>query len=334
MRNSIRKLLILLTLGTSAASAVVVTLGPSSQSVTFTGTGPNPAGAGTARVSWGACVFDGTKTTCTVSGPYTGIGSGGTYNFVLVYPGNGPTPLGTVANPAGSDLINFALTAGSFTFFLAPSSGDPVNFYDLNFNTFFSSSSDSCTVVSTCGVGAVGLSIGGTIKGPVTGQFDTTPMIAAVQTAGSYGGSSALAPGTWIEIYGSNLATTQSRVWAGADFNGAQAPTALGGTTVTVGGKNAYVDFVSPGQVNVQVPSGISLGSQPVVVTTFGGASAARSVMARAAEPGILAPAVFKFAGRQYAVALFPDNQTYALPPGTTNNVPTARAKPGDTLIL
>ena len=279
-------------------------------------------------------MFDGSKTTCTFSGPYTGINSGGTYNFVLVYPGNGLSPLGTVAMPPGSDFINFTLTAGTFSFFLAPTNGDPVNFYNLNFNTFFSAISDSCTLVSVCGVGAVGLSNGGTIKGPVSGQFDTTPVIAAVQTAGAYGASSAIAPGTWIEIYGSNLATTQSRTWAGADFNGSQAPTALGGTTVTVGGKNAYVDFVSPGQVNVQVPSGISLGSQPVVVTTFGGPSAPRSVTARTAEPGILAPAVFKLAAGQYAVALFPDNQTYALPPGTTNNVPTARAKPGDTLIL
>jgi len=49
-----------------------------------------------------------------------------------------------------------------------------------------------------------------------------------------------------------NLATTPSQTWAGADFVDNQAPSALGGTTVTVGGKAAFVDFVSPGQVNVQ----------------------------------------------------------------------------------
>ena len=47
----------------------------------------------------------------------------------------------------------------------------------------------------------------------------------------------------------------------------------LGGTTVTIGGKAAFVDFVSPGQVNVQMPSGVAAGPQPVVVTTAGGSS-------------------------------------------------------------
>jgi uncharacterized protein (TIGR03437 family) len=87
---------------------------------------------------------------------------------------------------------------------------------------------------------------------------------------------------------------------------------------------------VSPNQVNVQVPSGIGAGPQPVVVTTFGGASLASNVTVNAVEPGILAPAAFKLAAGQYAVALFADGITYALPPG----VPTARTKPGDTIIL
>src|ERR1035441_1519287 len=37
----------------SAASAVVLTLGPSTQTVTFTGTAVNASAAGTSRISWG-----------------------------------------------------------------------------------------------------------------------------------------------------------------------------------------------------------------------------------------------------------------------------------------
>ena len=321
-----------------AASGVVITLGPSSQPVTFTGTGVNPNGLGTTRTTWGSCTYDGKNTACTVSGTYTGLGSGGTYNFLLTYPGNGLSPLSSVARSVGSDLVTYTLSAGSLGFTITPNGGgDPVNFYDLTSSLFFSSATDSCTGVSLCAVGAVGNTPGATITGPVNGTFDTTPIISTpggVVTATSYGGFSAIAPATWIEIYGVNLSTTLLRTWSGDDFKGAQAPTSLGGTTVTVGGKPAYVDFVSPGQVNAQVPSGIASGPQPVVVTTFGGASLATTVTVNAVQPGILAPSAFKLPAGQYAVALFPDNKTFVLPPGTVGGVAAARAKPGDTIIL
>src|SRR6202022_3536349 len=96
-----------------------------------------------------------------------------------------------------------------------------------------------------------------------------------VISASAYGGFSALAPGTWMEIYGANLANVTSQTWASADFKGNAAPTALGATTVTIGGQLAFIDYVSPTQVNAQVPSNISRGSQPVVVSTPGGTSTA-----------------------------------------------------------
>lgn len=334
---SIIRFAALFTFLSSIASGVVVTLAPSSQSVTLTGLGALPSGAGTTRVSWGTCTFDGTNTTCTVSGVYTGLGNGGTYNFVLTYPGNGQSPLGTVANPIGSDNVQFSLTAGSLTFSFTPVDGTPIRFYDPTENLVYSTSTAKCTVTVTCGVGAVGTTPSATITGPLNGSFDMTPKITTpggVVTATSYGGFSAIAPATWIEIYGTNLSTTLQQTWAGSDFNGAQAPTTLGGTTVTVGGKAAYVDFVSPHQVNAQVPSGLAAGPQPVVVTTFGGPSVAFTATTNATQPGILAPAVFKLAAGQYAAALFPDGVTYVLPPGSVVGVPQRRAKSGDTIIL
>ncbi|HXA52146.1 MAG TPA: hypothetical protein VNV86_17640 [Candidatus Acidoferrum sp.] len=322
---------------TSMASGTVLTLTPSTQAVTFTGLGTNATGAGTTRVSWGSCVYDGQNSTCTVSGAYTGVGTGGVYRFVLQYPGNGPSPLTTVASPPGSDLVYFQLAAGTFGFTITPNGGSPVTFYNLRFNLAYSPGTSSCTVVTVCGVGAVGTTPGGTITGPLSGSFDATPLITApggVITASAYGSFPTIAPATWIEIYGQNLATTLMQTWSGADFDGIKAPTSLGGTTVTVGGKSAFVDYVSPNQVNVQVPSGIGSGPQPVVVTTFGGSSLAFNVTVNAVEPGILAPAAFRLAAGQYAVALFPDGITYVLPPGVAAGVPTARAKPGDTIIL
>ncbi len=319
----------------SAASAVVLTLGPSTQAVTFTGTGADLTGAGTSSLSWGSCNYDGTKTTCIVSGPYTGLGSGGTYSFALVYPGNGASPMGAVASPPGSDLVYFTLTAGSLSFTITPNDGAPVRFYDLTEQLFFSPSTDSCTGVGACSVGAVGVTVGGTITGPLNGTFDTTPVInpGGIVTATAYGGYKTIAPATFIEIYGLNLSTTFYLDWSSA-FNGPQAPASLGGTTATVGGLPAYVELSSPHQVNLLVPSGVPAGQQQVVITTAGGSSIATTVTVDAIAAGVLAPAIFKVAAGQYAFAVFPDNKTFVLPPGFGHGLKTARAKPGDIIIL
>ena len=319
----------------STASAVVLTLGPSTQSVTFTGTGVNVNGAGTVRITWGNCVFDGTNSTCTVSGPYTGLGAGGTYSFVLVYRGNGPSPLTGVATPPGSDLVTYMLSTGSFVFTITPTGVGPVRFYDLTERDFFDPTTDSCTGVGACSVGAVGLTVGGTITGPQNGTFDTTPVInpGGIVTASDFGAFRTIAPATFIEIYGLNLSTTLFLDW-GSAFNGTQAPTSLGGTTATVGGLPAYVELASPHQVNLLVPSGVALGQQQVIVTTFGGASIETTVTVAAIAPGILAPSLFKSTAGQYAFAQFPDNKTYVLPPSLAPGLPSRRAKPGDILIF
>src|ERR1700722_18289711 len=127
--------------------------------------------------------------------------------------------------------------------------------------------------------------------------------IPSIRTGGAisargFGPFTSIAPGSWIEIYGSNLAaTTQS--WGSADFNGINAPTSLGGTTVTVGGKAAFIDYVSPGQVNAQVSSDVATGSQPIVVTTAAGTSAPYPITVNLIEPGLLAPSSFVISGKQ-----------------------------------
>lgn len=312
--------------------ATEVTLGASTQNFTLTGLGITGAN-GVSRVTPGTCTYNGTTTTCVLSGPYTGIGSGGTWQFTLTYPGNGPSPLTAVTAPASNNLFYFNLSAGSVTFTLTPAGGNTVQFYDPT-ESFLYSASAVCSGVSQCGVSAVGQSTGGTISGPVTGSFNPTPVVNSVISASAYGGFNAIAPATWIEIYGTNLATVSQQTWAQANFTNGVAPSTLGGTSVTVNGQPAYVDYVSPHQVNVQVPSGIPTGSDSLVVTTFGGPSAGTTVTVNAVEPGVLAPAVFDLPAGQYAVALFPNGVTYALPPGVTNAVPTQRAVPGNTLML
>lgn len=317
------------------AWAVTATYTNSTQNVTLTGLGGSN-GVGQSSVGWGTCAYDGTNTNCTVSAPYTGVGGPGTISIVFSYKGNGSSPFTATSISPGSDLIKFGImpgNSGSIVVSLVENTGSTVTFLSDNFVFYFSSFA-TCTVVSTCSVGQVGLTPNATISGPVYGTFDATPVINAAVTASSYGEFTTMAPGTWMEIYGTNLANIESRTWGSADFNGNAGPTSLAATTVTVGGQPAFVDFVSPGQVNVQVPSNIAPGSQPVVVSTPGGTSAAYTATFNATEPGLLAPAVFNLSAGQYVGALFPDNVTFALPPGAVSGVPSARAKPGDTLII
>jgi hypothetical protein len=143
------------------------------------------------------------------------------------------------------------------------------------------------------------------------------PAITSVISASQYGAFPTIAPGTWIEIYGSNLGEL-TQTWGASNFsgvNGAFAPTSLGGTTVTVAGQAAFTYFVSPNQIDVEVAGGVASGSQPVVVTTEAGASAPFNVNVNSRQPGLLAPASFKIAGNQFLVAQFSDG-SYVLPPG------------------
>jgi uncharacterized protein (TIGR03437 family) len=165
-------------------------------------------------------------------------------------------------------------------------------------------------------------------------QPELSPAISpdGVINASAFGGFTSIAPGSWIEIYGSNLAA-DTQGWTQAEFTGNTAPTSLAQTSVTIAGASAFIDYVSPTQIDALVPSDVATGSQPLIVTNGVGASNSYTVTVNAAEPGILAPASFNIGGVQYAVATFTDG-AYALPTGALPGVNSRPAKPGDVITL
>ncbi len=161
-----------------------------------------------------------------------------------------------------------------------------------------------------------------------------TPGIApgGVVSAAAFGGFTSVAPGSWMEIYGTSLSST-TRLWAGSDFTGTQAPASLDGVKVTIGGQAAFIDYIRPTQVNAQVPSGTPTGAQQMTVSTPGGTSSAYNIIVNALQPGLLAPSSFLVGGKQYVVAQFPDG-TYVLPPNAIPGIPSRQAKPGEIIII
>src|SRR5579871_4739322 len=205
------------------ASAQTATYTHSNQTITLTGLGGS-GGVGQSRLSWGNCVYDGTNTKCTVTAPYTGVGGGGTISLVLAYSGNGISPFTANSISPGNDLITLGLTAGasgSISVSLTENTGATVAFLSNNFTFFFDSASCSGTAAPSCSVGQVGLTPGAVMSGSVHGTFDATPAIQLFQgvvTLKGYGGFPAIGPGTWIEIYGKNLANVETQTWGGGDF--------------------------------------------------------------------------------------------------------------------
>jgi uncharacterized protein (TIGR03437 family) len=152
-------------------------------------------------------------------------------------------------------------------------------------------------------------------------------------TAAAFGGGRNIAPGTWIEIYGTTLSNI-TREWAGSDFNGSNAPTSLEGVSVSVAGRPAFVRLVSPGQVNAQVPDGIGAGPVNVTVTNSAGTSGNIQMTAVSRNPQVLAPPAFRVGGRQLVAALFTDNTTFVGRAGEIAGVTSRPARMGETIII
>jgi uncharacterized protein (TIGR03437 family) len=130
--------------------------------------------------------------------------------------------------------------------------------------------------------------------------------------------------GEWASIYGSNLASGTA-YWTG-NF-----PTALVGTSVTIDGKPAYLTFVSPGQIDLQVPTDATTGAVPVVVTTPYGSATATVMLAQFAPSFFLQPD-----GKHVAGIIPGPNGSYSTigPTGNSLGYPTVAAKAGDTVEL
>jgi uncharacterized protein (TIGR03437 family) len=185
--------------------------------------------------------------------------------------------------------------------------------------------------------GSLSLLVSGLPNGSVTIPVTFTiqapaprPTITAGGVVDAAGGHPAIAPGTWVSLFGAAFSTT-SRPWRDADFVNGRLPTSLDGVSVTINGKPAAVAFISPTQINVLATDDTATGLVPVVVKNTVGAS--DSVLALQQT---VAPALFEFPGGKYAAAVHVDGSFIASlalvqQQGLTGGTP---AHVGETIVL
>ncbi len=128
-----------------------------------------------------------------------------------------------------------------------------------------------------------------------------------------------VAPGSIVSIFGDDLAL-RTQAAAGALDRG-RLPRELGGVSVRVGGQTAPLFFVSPGQINLQIPVSLAARPEPwrVVVVREGlNSPTADEVYVHETAPGlfnVVAHADFMLVGRGDPEGAYP-------------------ARPGETIIL
>lgn len=104
-----------------------------------------------------------------------------------------------------------------------------------------------------------------------------------VNAANSPTPSTTIATGAFLSIYGSDLAPGVAD-W-GSSFTNGRAPTTLNNVSVKVNNRDAFVAYVSPGQINAVVPEDTATGTVAVQVTTPVGTSPAINVQKAAVAP-------------------------------------------------
>ena len=152
------------------------------------------------------------------------------------------------------------------------------------------------------------------------------PVLSTV--ANAEGESPTIAPNTWVELKGGGLSLTgDTRVWQGSDFINNQMPTQLDKVSATVNGKNAFVYYISPSQINILTPPDAMSGSVQVVVSNNGVQSASFTAPAQS-----ISPSFFVFNGGPYLAATHVGGTLIG--PTTLFPGSTTPAKPGETIVL
>ena len=135
----------------------------------------------------------------------------------------------------------------------------------------------------------------------------------------------AIASGGFVSIVGTGFGHS-TRSWNSSDFSGNNLPVSLDGISVTINGQPAYVEYISPTQINAIAPDDDTIGPVPVQVTTPQGASYSGTVLKQKLSPAFF---TYQSGATSYVAAIHVDG-TLVGPTG-----PSSRpAVPGEVIEI
>jgi len=294
----------------TASDPTQITISLLSQTITFGPVSDQALGTTpfslTASASSGLPVSFTTNTNgvCTISGTVVSLVSIGICSITATQNGNA---VYAVAMPVTQSfrvkipqtiifgpLSDFTLVTHVFSVNASASSGLPVQFASITpLVCMVFGSTVTLLAAGTC-----------TITATQPGNDSFAPALPVMQTFTVIGPTisgispvdsllTAIQPGSWASIYGSNLASATA-MWNG-DF-----PPSLGGTTVSINGKPAYLSYVSPTLINLQAPDDSTAGTVEVGVTNATGSVTAPVVLAP------LSPSFLVFDDGRHVAAYIP----------------------------
>ncbi len=229
----------------------------------------------------------------------------------------------SIANTGGGAL-SWTASASDYWLALSPASGSSPGTLSISINPANLAPGTYTTQVQIAASGATGSPASIAITLVVQGTL-SAPNITAVANAASF--QPAFASATWLSIFGTNLSSA-TYTWQNSDFVNGLLPTSLEGVSVTVNGMPAFVEYISPTQINVLAPDDAATGSVQVQVT-----KAQQTSNSFSGSKAQFAPAFFSIDNGAYAAALHSD---YTLV-GSANLLPgvsSRPAQPGETIQI
>jgi len=162
---------------------------------------------------------------------------------------------------------------------------------------------------------------------------DSVPVSTEVLTTSS--NEPTIAPNTWIEIHGTNLAqeTTTWSTLPASDFS-TTLPTSLGGVSAIVNNKPAAIYFISPTQVNALAPVDNAAGPVQVQLSTQFGSTTPMAINEQTYSLAFLLidqPQTHVAAVHNSSSNL---NGTVIAPPGEFPGLTTVPAQPGENVSI
>lgn len=235
-----------------------------------------------------------------------------------------PDPQTISITNAGSGALSWTASTTDYWVAAAPASGTAPSTLSISVNPANLAAGTYTSNVQITAAGAAGSPASIAVTLVVTGT-QAAGSITSVSNAGSF--QPGFASGTWLSIFGTNLSTV-TYTWQASDFVNGMLPTSLEGVSVTINGKPAYVEYISPTQINVLAPDDVTTG--PVAVQVTAAQQASNSVTVQKSQ---FSPAFFTIANGAYVAALHAD-YTLVARTNLISGVTSRPAQPGETILI